>query len=80
MINNMKKRIKILEMLSAICAIVPAAFLNMTFLIIGLCIGLIIQIFIFSFYKKLGRQNVYLKNKLGALLVSFGLFIYILLR
>ncbi|HPH45888.1 MAG TPA: hypothetical protein PLJ60_05875 [Chryseolinea sp.] len=68
-------KIKVLEYLSMACIIPMLCFMafgNLTNLIIKVsgCVGLIFQVPIFLLYKSLNQQDVYIKNKAGALAIA----------
>ncbi len=83
LVNNIEttqKRIKILETLSLMCAIIPAAFMVMKFILIGLGVGLMLQVWIYLSYKSIGEEGKYLRNKMGAILGGVLIIGYLIIK
>jgi hypothetical protein len=65
-----EKKIKLLEYISYMCAIIPVFFFKMEGIVIAGLIGLSLQLPIYLFYRSINRQKEYLKNKRGALIAG----------
>lgn len=65
---TVEKKIKLLEYVSYMCAIIPVFFMKMQGIVIVGLIGLALQLPIYLFYRSINRQKEYLKNKRGALI------------
>ena len=63
-------KIKTLEYISYMCAVIPVFFMNLSFIYIAGCCGLLLQVPIYKLYKSQNRSKEYITNKLGALIVG----------
>ena len=75
-----EKKIKLLEYISYMCAIIPVFFMKMQLIVMVGLIGLVFQLPIFLLYRSINRQGVYLKNKGGALIVGSLIIGFLLIK
>jgi hypothetical protein len=75
-----ERKIKLLEWVSYMCAIIPACFMKLPMIIAFGLIGLILQVPLYLHYKLLNCEIEYLKNKAGALIVGCLLVGYLIIK
>jgi len=67
---SIENKIKTLEYISYMCAVIPVFFMNLTFIFIAGSFGLVLQILIYKLYKAENRATEYIVRKFGSLLVG----------